>query len=129
MLREPLLPPSSGLSIADPLQVLCFSIFSSEDVQHFLCSNYNSQFFILILVFDTSNVTVCVDKTSCCALIHLTALMKSVPGAAVDEAGRSAVIIENVTVSDAGTYVCLAENSVGSIRALAFVRIRGEPCL
>ncbi|XP_037536631.1 hemicentin-2 [Nematolebias whitei] len=50
-------------------------------------------------------------------------------GAAVDEAGRSAVIIENVTVSDAGTYVCLAENSVGSIRALAFVRIREPPVL
>lgn len=110
--------------------VLCFSIFSLEDVQHFLCAvTYNSQFFILTLVFDTSNVTVFVDKTSCCALIHLTALMKSVSGAAVDEAGRSAVIIENVTVSDAGTYVCLAENSVGSIRALAFVRIRGEPFL
>ncbi|XP_013862624.1 hemicentin-1 isoform X1 [Austrofundulus limnaeus] len=50
-------------------------------------------------------------------------------GAAVDEAGRSSVIIENVTVSDAGTYVCLAENSVGSIRALSFVRIREPPVL
>lgn len=36
------------------------------------------------------------------------------------------MIIENVTASDAGTYVCIAENSVGSIRALSFVRIRGE---
>uniref|UniRef100_A0A3B5AUN6 Cell adhesion molecule-related/down-regulated by oncogenes n=1 Tax=Stegastes partitus TaxID=144197 RepID=A0A3B5AUN6_9TELE len=44
--------------------------------------------------------------------------------ATVDESGRSSIIIENVTVSDAGTYVCIAENSVGSIRALSFVRIR-----
>lgn len=36
------------------------------------------------------------------------------------------MVIENVTMSDAGTYVCIAENSVGSIRALSFVRIRGE---
>lgn len=52
--------------------------------------------------------------------------VKNVPGATVDEAGRSSVIIDNVTMSDAGTYVCIAENSVGAIRALSFVRIRGE---
>ncbi|KAE8292435.1 Hemicentin-1 [Larimichthys crocea] len=51
------------------------------------------------------------------------------PGATVDEASRSSVIIENVTTSDAGTYVCIAENSVGSIRALSFVRIREPPVL
>ncbi|XP_023249744.1 hemicentin-1-like [Seriola lalandi dorsalis] len=50
-------------------------------------------------------------------------------GATVDEAGRSAIIIDNVTVSDAGTYMCIAENSVGSIRALSFVRIREPPVL
>uniref|UniRef100_M3ZDA5 Cell adhesion molecule-related/down-regulated by oncogenes n=1 Tax=Xiphophorus maculatus TaxID=8083 RepID=M3ZDA5_XIPMA len=44
--------------------------------------------------------------------------------ATTDEAGRSSVLSENVTLNDAGTYVCLAENSVGSIRALSFVRIR-----
>lgn len=48
------------------------------------------------------------------------------PGAAVDEAGRSSLIIENVTTSDAGTYVCVAENSVGSVRTLSFVRVRGN---
>ncbi|XP_067377843.1 hemicentin-1 isoform X1 [Channa argus] len=51
------------------------------------------------------------------------------PGATVDEAGRSSIVIDNVTVSDAGTYVCIAENSVGSIRALSFVRIREPPVL
>lgn len=44
----------------------------------------------------------------------------------MDEARRSSVTIENVTMSDSGTYVCIAENSVGSIQALSFVRIRGE---
>ncbi|KAM9391508.1 hemicentin-1 [Pholidichthys leucotaenia] len=51
------------------------------------------------------------------------------PGATVDEAGRSSIIIDNVTLSDAGTYVCIAENSVGSIRALSFVHIREPPVL
>ncbi|KAM9810462.1 hemicentin-1 [Neosynchiropus ocellatus] len=50
-------------------------------------------------------------------------------GATVDEAGRSSVIINNITIGDAGTYVCVAENSVGSIRALSFVRIREPPVL
>ncbi|KAM3610982.1 uncharacterized protein V6R79_011806 [Siganus canaliculatus] len=49
--------------------------------------------------------------------------------ATVDEAGRSSVVIDNVTMTDAGTYVCIAENSVGSIRALSFVRIREPPVL
>lgn len=52
--------------------------------------------------------------------------LKNIQGATVDEAGRSSIIIDNVTISDAGTYVCIAENSVGSIRALSFVHIRGE---
>ncbi len=46
-------------------------------------------------------------------------------GASVDGSGRSSVIIDNVTVNDGGTYVCIAENTVGSIRALSFVRVRG----
>ncbi|XP_033947808.1 hemicentin-1 [Pseudochaenichthys georgianus] len=50
-------------------------------------------------------------------------------GATVDDAGRGSLIIENVTMSEAGTYVCIAENSVGSIRALSFVRIREPPVL
>ncbi|XP_058491292.1 hemicentin-1 [Solea solea] len=50
-------------------------------------------------------------------------------GASLDEAGRSSIIIDNVTRGDAGTYVCIAENRVGSIRALSFVRIREPPVL
>lgn len=53
-------------------------------------------------------------------------LNKNISGATVDEAGRSSVIIDNVTMSDAGTYMCIAENSVGAIRALSFIRIRGK---
>ncbi|KAG9354591.1 hypothetical protein JZ751_001304, partial [Albula glossodonta] len=49
------------------------------------------------------------------------------PGPKVDEAGRSTLVIENVSVSDAGTYVCKADNSVGTIRALSFVRVREPP--
>ncbi|XP_055017752.1 hemicentin-1 [Boleophthalmus pectinirostris] len=47
----------------------------------------------------------------------------------VDESGRSSLLIKNVTMKDAGTYVCIAENTVGSIRALSFVRIREPPVL
>ena len=47
-------------------------------------------------------------------------------GATVDESGRSSLLVENVTAGHAGTYVCVAENSVGAIRALSFVRIRGK---
>lgn len=57
---------------------------------------------------------------------NITRMLSYSPtGASVDESGRSSVIIDNVTVSDGGTYVCIAENTVGSIRALSFVRVRG----
>uniref|UniRef100_A0A8C7SR72 Hemicentin-2 n=1 Tax=Oncorhynchus mykiss TaxID=8022 RepID=A0A8C7SR72_ONCMY len=62
-------------------------------------------------------------------VISWTANNSPYPGSSVDEAGRSSLVIENVTMSDAGTYVCLAENSVGTIRALSFVRIREPPVL
>ncbi|XP_063051892.1 hemicentin-1-like [Engraulis encrasicolus] len=50
-------------------------------------------------------------------------------GVTVDESGRSTLVIENVTAADAGTYMCVAENTVGSVRALSFVRIREPPSL
>ncbi|XP_077571540.1 hemicentin-1 [Stigmatopora nigra] len=51
------------------------------------------------------------------------------PGDGLDETGRDTILIKNVTMDDAGTYVCIAENSVGSIRALSFVRVREPPVL
>ncbi|KAI5086046.1 hemicentin-1 [Silurus meridionalis] len=50
-------------------------------------------------------------------------------GFSVDETGRSLLMIENVSVRDSGSYVCSAENSVGSIRTLAFIRITEPPVL
>ncbi|XP_058246105.1 hemicentin-1 isoform X2 [Hemibagrus wyckioides] len=50
-------------------------------------------------------------------------------GFSVDEAGRSFLMIENVTVKDSGLYVCTAENSVGSVQALALIRITEPPVL
>ncbi|XP_030621020.1 hemicentin-1 [Chanos chanos] len=61
--------------------------------------------------------------------ISWTANNSPYTGATVDVSGRSLLLIENVTTSDAGTYVCIAENSVGTIRALSFVRIREPPVL
>uniref|UniRef100_A0AAY5L311 Hemicentin 2 n=1 Tax=Esox lucius TaxID=8010 RepID=A0AAY5L311_ESOLU len=46
-------------------------------------------------------------------VISWTANNSPYQGFSVDEAGRSSLVIENVTRGDAGTYVCLAENSVG----------------
>ncbi|XP_036791689.1 hemicentin-1 [Oncorhynchus mykiss] len=62
-------------------------------------------------------------------VISWTANNSPYPVSSVVEAGRSSLVIENVTLRDAGTYVCLAENSVGTIRALSFVRIREPPVL
>ncbi|XP_035392059.1 hemicentin-1 [Electrophorus electricus] len=50
-------------------------------------------------------------------------------GATVDESGRSLLVIEKVTVSDGGTYVCTAGNRVGAARVLSFVRITEPPVL
>uniref|UniRef100_A0A8C1LEB7 Hemicentin 2 n=1 Tax=Cyprinus carpio TaxID=7962 RepID=A0A8C1LEB7_CYPCA len=61
--------------------------------------------------------------------ITWTANNRPYTGASVDGSGRSSVIIDNITVSDGGTYVCIAENTVGSIRALSFVRVREPPML
>lgn len=72
--------------------------------------------------FRCSHLVVVLVQESILGSNHNQALL----GATTDEAGRSSVLSENVTLNDAGTYVCLAENSVGSIRALSFVRIRGE---
>uniref|UniRef100_A0A8B9JKN2 Cell adhesion molecule-related/down-regulated by oncogenes n=1 Tax=Astyanax mexicanus TaxID=7994 RepID=A0A8B9JKN2_ASTMX len=51
------------------------------------------------------------------------------PASSMDESGRSSLVIENVTLSDGGTYVCAAENTVGTAKALSFVRITEPPVL
>ncbi|XP_076859373.1 hemicentin-1 isoform X2 [Brachyhypopomus gauderio] len=61
--------------------------------------------------------------------ITWTANGHALTGATVDESGRSLLVIEKVTVSDGGTYVCTAENRVGATRALSLVRITEPPVL
>lgn len=39
--------------------------------------------------------------------------------------GHSELVIERVSKDDAGTYSCVAENRVGSIKSLGFVYVRG----
>ena len=39
--------------------------------------------------------------------------------------GRSRLIIDNAMKRDDGTYMCIAENAAGKIRALAAVRVKG----
>lgn len=39
--------------------------------------------------------------------------------------GQSELVIERVSKDDAGTYSCVAENRVGSIKSLGFVYVKG----
>ncbi len=40
--------------------------------------------------------------------------------------GYSELVIERVSKDDSGTYSCVAENSVGSIKSLGFVYVKGK---
>lgn len=40
--------------------------------------------------------------------------------------GHSELVIERVTKEDSGTYTCVAENRVGTIKSLGFVSVLGE---
>uniref|UniRef100_A0A665VTB7 Hemicentin-1 n=1 Tax=Echeneis naucrates TaxID=173247 RepID=A0A665VTB7_ECHNA len=40
--------------------------------------------------------------------------------------GHSELVIERVSKEDAGTYTCVAENSVGTIKSLGFVYVKGK---
>lgn len=40
--------------------------------------------------------------------------------------GHSELVIERVNKDDSGTYSCVAENSVGSIKSLGFVYVKGK---
>lgn len=39
---------------------------------------------------------------------------------------HSELVIEKVSKEDSGTYTCVAENSVGTIKSLGFVYVKGE---
>lgn len=40
--------------------------------------------------------------------------------------GHSELVIEKVSKEDSGTYVCSAENSVGFVKAIGFVYVKGR---
>lgn len=43
--------------------------------------------------------------------------------------GHSELVIERVSKDDSGTYTCVAENNVGTIKSLGFVYVKGETTL
>lgn len=43
--------------------------------------------------------------------------------------GHSELVIERVSKKDAGTYTCVAENRVGTIKSLGFVHVKGKSLL
>lgn len=40
--------------------------------------------------------------------------------------GHSELVVERVSKEDSGTYVCTAENSVGFVKAIGFVYVKGR---
>lgn len=40
--------------------------------------------------------------------------------------GHSELVVERVSKDDSGTYSCMAENTVGSIKSLGFVYVKGK---
>ncbi|NXU50379.1 HMCN1 protein, partial [Turnix velox] len=50
-----------------------------------------------------------------------------IPAKYDDVNGHSELVIERVSKDDSGTYVCTAENSVGSIKAIGFVYVKEPP--
>ncbi|KAK4820389.1 hypothetical protein QYF61_025563 [Mycteria americana] len=50
-----------------------------------------------------------------------------IPAQYDDVKGHSELVIERVSKDDSGTYVCTAENTVGSIKAIGFVYVKEPP--
>uniref|UniRef100_A0A8C6YIL3 Hemicentin 1 n=1 Tax=Nothoprocta perdicaria TaxID=30464 RepID=A0A8C6YIL3_NOTPE len=50
-----------------------------------------------------------------------------IPAQYDDINGHSDLVIERVTKDDSGTYVCTAENTVGSVKAIGFVYVKEPP--
>lgn len=40
--------------------------------------------------------------------------------------GHSELVIDRVSKDDSGTYTCIAENNVGTIKSLGFVYVKGK---
>lgn len=40
--------------------------------------------------------------------------------------GYSELVLERVSKDDSGTYTCAAENSVGTIKSVGFVHVKGK---
>lgn len=40
--------------------------------------------------------------------------------------GNSELVIDRVSKDDSGTYTCVAENNVGTIKSLGFVYVKGK---
>lgn len=43
--------------------------------------------------------------------------------------GHSELVIDRVSKDDSGTYTCVAENNVGTIKSLGFVYVKGKVLL
>ncbi|XP_030391160.1 hemicentin-2 isoform X4 [Gopherus evgoodei] len=67
----------------------------------------------------------CVAKGNPMPRITWTLNNKPVRAGIWEQSGQSTLQREAVTKEDTGTYACVAENSVGSIKAIAFVYVKG----
>ena len=43
--------------------------------------------------------------------------------------GHSELVIDRVSKDDSGTYTCVAQNGVGTIKSLGFVHVKGKDTL